>query len=201
MTSLHLNCTDDYNLKAGLKSRKYNTIPRHNSQNDRITVRLPPENIVQLCDVSSISQIDLDELINRIIKEHLDWHSNAAESRMLYMPEPIITKTISLLTEQQLSDIAEYVADTFVNLSLLLRGEFTYSTFMDIIDNWFRMTSTTIRYQQNDSESRIIIRHGMGYNYGYILRKIFQSIMGKRFHIEIDYRYHTDNTLVLEFIE
>jgi hypothetical protein len=204
---MHSNNTNNYPSKIGINHTGHYTAPKYKSQDndsisvgDSITVAFPSENMTRLLDEASISQVSLDSLINQIVNAHLDWHSNAAEAGMIYFPKPLIIKIIDFLTERQLSDIAESVADDFINISLLLRGEVTYSAVIDIIDNWFRITRTPIRYRQDDSEFRIILWHGMGHNYGYLLKEIFQLIMEKRFHLEIDYIL-TDNTLLLEFIE
>lgn len=205
---MHFNSTYDYPSKVGIDIGKRYTTTKHDSQDndsfivgDRITVALPSENIKRLLDESSINQVSLDTLINQIVNSHLNWHSNAVDARMIYLPKPLITKTIGLLTEQQLKDVAEVVADEFINIILLLRGEVTYSTVIDLIDSWLRITRTPVRYRQDDdSEFRIIFWHGMGHNYGYLLKEIFQLIMEKRFHMETDYVL-TDNILVLEFVE
>lgn len=164
---------------------------------DRITVTLPAANINQLCKESSVNQVSLNTTINQIIKAHLDWHAKASEAKMYYMPKPFIAKTINLLTEQQMSEIAESVVDQLFDMTLLLHGEFNHSTFMDIFDNWCRMTRTPVRYKQSEYEFKIIVMHDMGYNYSYLLKLIFHSVMEQRFLIKTNYIL-TDNILLIK---
>ena len=94
-----------------------------------VTVVIPAENIDQLQYESETKHVSLNTRINQIIKDHLDWHSVTHEAKMYYIPKPLITKAIEHLTEQELSEFAQSMINDLQDMSLLLRGEFNFSSF------------------------------------------------------------------------
>ena len=53
----------------------------------------------------------------------------------------MMTKAIDQLTEQQLSEFAQSAVNDLEEMSLLLRGE-SFSSFLDIVNTWLRITQT-----------------------------------------------------------
>ena len=76
------------------------------SPGDSITVTINSENMSQLYNESKGRQVSLNTRINQIIKDHLNWHTNAPEAKMYYLPKSCITKVIDQLTELQISAMA-----------------------------------------------------------------------------------------------
>ena len=109
--------------------------------------------------------------------------------------KPLITKAIDHLTEQELSEFAQSMINDLQDMSLLLRGEFNFSSFWDIINMWLRMTRTPNRFEQSEYEHKIVIRHDMGYKYSYLI-KVFRIVIhrfNKPFHYKI-----TENTILIK---
>ncbi len=50
---------------------------------------------------------------------------------MYYGPKVLITQAIEHLTEQELSEFAQFMVNDLNDMSLLLRGEFDFSSFLD----------------------------------------------------------------------
>ena len=92
---------------------------------------MPIENIDKLQYESAFKDVSFNTKINQIIKNHLDWYLNAPLARMSYIPKSIIAKAIDQLTEQQLSEFAQSAVNDLEEMSLLLRGEFSFSSFLD----------------------------------------------------------------------
>lgn len=160
-----------------------------------ITITIPTENIDQLQDESDIKQVSLNTRINQVIKDHLDWHSAAFDAKMYYIPKQLITRAVDQLTEQELSEFAQSMVSNLQDMSLLLRGEFNFSSFLDIIKVWLRITRTPNRFEQSEFEHKIVIRHDMGYRYSYLIKEVFKIVMyrfNKHFHYKI-----TDNTILI----
>ena len=58
-----------------------------------MTIMMPTENINKLQYESAFKDVSLNTKINQIIKNHLDWYSNAPLTRMSYIPKSIIVKS------------------------------------------------------------------------------------------------------------
>ena len=92
--------------------------------------------------------MNLNTLVNQILKDHLDWHTYAAQARMFHVPRSTFSRLVDNLTEEELSKFAVTIAKKdFVDIGLLLRGESTLPLFLNILENWSRMSSTPYKHE------------------------------------------------------
>ena len=161
-----------------------------------MTITMPTENIDKLQYEAAFKDVSFNTKINQIIKNHLDWYSNAPLTRMSYIPKSIIAKAIDQLTEQQLSEFAQSTVNDLQEMSLLLRGEFSFSSFLDIVNTWLRITQTPSRFDETGHEYRIVIRHDTGYKYSFLLKEVFRLVMKERFHKSFHHNM-TENLILI----
>jgi hypothetical protein len=172
---------------------------RRKSATEGVTFRLPSDNLEQLCKEAETRQISVNTLVNQIINEHLDWHLYAAQAKLYYVPKPFISRVLEKFNEQQLADLAEASAKKdFVDIGLLLRGEFTISSFLSILENWSRISDIPYRTEENDTTQKIIIEHNMGPKYSYLFKEIYRRLLENSFETKTKFDI-TDNTMVLTF--
>src|SRR5215831_12202392 len=96
-----------------------------------ITFRIPSSSINQLREESKKKQVSLNTLVNQVLKDRLDWHTYATQARMFHVPKSTVSRLIDNLTEEGLSKHAITIATKdFVEIELLLRGEFYSSVFL-----------------------------------------------------------------------
>ena len=172
---------------------------RRKSATEGVTFRLPSDNLEQLCKEAETRQISVNTLVNQIVNEHLDWHLYAAQAKLYYVPKPFISRVLEKFTEQQLSDLAEASAKKdFVDIGLLLRGEFTMSSFLSILENWSRISDIPYRAEEIENTQKIIIEHNMGSKYSYLFKEIYRLLLENSFKTKADFDT-TDNTIVLTF--
>lgn len=146
---------------------------------ESVTITMPTDNIDQLQHESDLKQVSLNTRINQIIKDHLEWHSYAPQV-MSYVPESLVTNAINQLTEQELFEFAQSVLNNFHDMCLLLRGEFNFSLFLDILNIWLKITRTPNRFGLNEHEYKIVIRHDIGYKYSYLIKEVFRYVNGRK---------------------
>ncbi|MGB6674130.1 MAG: hypothetical protein WBE34_17005, partial [Candidatus Nitrosopolaris sp.] len=90
------------------------------SESESITFRIPARLLNELRQESEKKQVSLNTLTNQIFTDHLVWHTYAKQTGLFYVPKPLISRTVSELTEEQLSGIAEEaVKDKLKDLALL----------------------------------------------------------------------------------
>lgn len=172
---------------------------RRKSATEGVTFRLPSDNLEQLCKEAETRQISVNTLVNQIVNEHLDWHLYAAQAKLYYVPKPFISRVLEKFTEQQLSELAEASAKKdFVDIGLLLRGEFTMSSFLSILENWSRISDIPYRAEEIENTQKIIIEHNMGSKYSYLFKEIYRLLLEDSFKTKADFDI-TDNTIVLTF--
>src|SRR5690349_24432547 len=102
-----------------------------------ITFRIPSSSINLLREESKKKQLSLNTLVNQILKDHLDWHTYAAQAKMFHVPRSTFSRLVDDLTDEQLSKHAVSNAKKdFVDIGLLLKGEFTLPSFLNMLENW-----------------------------------------------------------------
>ena len=57
-----------------------------------ITFRIPSSSINLLREESKKKQVSLNTLVNQILKDHLDWHTYAAQARMFHVPRSTFSR-------------------------------------------------------------------------------------------------------------
>lgn len=190
--------TSNFRFKKYFADKQGNNFEDVDSENfgKPITITMPIENIDKLQYESAFKDVSFNTKINQVIKNHLDWYSNAHLTRMSYIPKSILAKAIDQLTEQQLSEFAQFTVNDLEEMSLLLRGEFSFSSFLDILNTWLRITQTPSRFDETRHEYKIIIRHDMGYKYSFLLKEVFRFLMKERFHKSFHHNM-TENVILI----
>lgn len=107
---------------------------------------------------------------------------------------------LSKLTEEEISELAIIIAKRDIDIGLLLRGEFTFSSFLNILENWSQISSFAYKHEVANEVHNFIIQHDMGSSYTFFVKEIFQYILQEIFKIKLDFTI-TDNTVVFRFRE
>lgn len=173
----------------------------HKQTTEGITFRIPSSSINQLREESKKKQVSLNTLINQILKEHLDWHTNAAQARLFHVPRSFFSRIIDKLTDEELSELAVTNAKKdFVDIGLLLRGEFTLPSFLNILENWSRVSSFPYKHEINNDVHIFIIQHDMGRNFSFLIKELYRYILEEMFERKSEFTV-TDNTVMFRFRE
>jgi len=140
-----------------------------------ITFRIPSISITPLREESKKKQVGLNTLVNQILKDHLDWHRYAAQARMFHVPRSTFSRLVDNLTEEELSKFAVTIAkNDFVDIGLLLRGEFTLPSFLNILENWSRMSSIPYKHETNNDVHNFILQHDKGRNFSFLIKELYR---------------------------
>jgi hypothetical protein len=166
---------------------------------DSFGITIRTEDSSRLFNNFRYSKVTFKPRMDQIMRDHLDWHANAPDAKMVYMPKLLISKIVNLLTEQQISRIAREVSKEFKDICLMLRGEFTMLSFLDVIVTWLRINETPNRQFQNPEDFRLLIKHDMGYNYSLLVKEIFTCVVSDFYHIEME-SIVTESTLGIRII-
>lgn len=173
----------------------------HKQTTEGVTFRIPSSSINQLREESKKKQVSLNTLVNQILKDHLDWHIYAAQARMFPVPRSLFSRIVDKLTDEELSELAVTNAKKdFVDIGLLLRGEFTLSSFLNILENWLRISSIPYKRETNNGLHNFIIQHDMGRNFSFLIKELYRYILEEMFDRKSDFTI-TDNTVIFSYRE
>jgi hypothetical protein len=177
------------------------TIPRRKSES--VTFRIDSKTLKNLRNEAQQKDISTNTLLNQIIKEHLNWHSNAANAGFIAVRRPFVIGVINYLSEQEIISLAEYVAKTTNKDSiLLLKEEYTLKSALDFIEMWIKISGYPYRHEEtNNGQNRhlYVIQHDMGMKWSLYLANLFHFLFDElgenKRRIEFD---KTENTLAFK---
>lgn len=162
-----------------------------------VTFRLSKEKLERLRKAADERNISPNTLVNQILKAHLDWHSMARSAKLYYLPKSFLIRLLSELTDDELSELARDVAkNELVDISLFLRGGFNIASIADITETWLRIAQMPHRIEVAGDNQKIIIDHGMGHKYSYLLKEITRYLLEVAFETKSSCEI-TDNAVII----
>ena len=57
---------------------------------------------------------------------------------------------------------------------VLLRGEFTLPSFLNILEKWSRMSSIPYKHETNNDVHNFILQHDIGRNFSFLIKELYQ---------------------------
>lgn len=164
-----------------------------------ITFRIPSSSINELREESKKKQLSLNTLVNQILKDHLDWHTYAAQAGMFHVPRSTFSRLVDDLTEEELSKHAVSIAKKdLVDIGLLMEGEFTIKSFSTVLEKWSRISYFPYRHEITDDTHIFIIQHDMGKNFSFLLKELYRYMLEEMLERKLDWTI-TDKTITLRF--
>ena len=84
------------------------------------------------------------------------------------------------------------------DLALLIRDEFTASSFLDMTEDWARISDFSYKHEISEGGriNRFMIQHDLGKNYAFLLKEMYRFALEDLLHKKTEFEM-TDNTLVV----
>jgi hypothetical protein len=169
-------------------------------KSESVTFRIDSKVLKNLRHEAEQKDISTNTLVNQIIKDHLNWHSNAAKAGFISVRRPFVSKVIKHLPEQEIISLAEYVAKTINKDSILLmKNEYTIKSALDFLESWIKISDYPYRHEEtNNGQNKhsYVIQHDMGMKVSLYLATLCQFLFDElgqnKRRIEFD---KTENTL------
>jgi hypothetical protein len=169
-------------------------------KSESVTFRIESNTLKNLRHEAEQKDISTNTLVNQIIKDHLNWHSNAAKAGFISIRRPFVSKVIKHLPEQEIISLAEYVAKTTNKDSILLmKNEYTIKSALDFLESWIKISGYPYRHEKTNNDQKkhsYVIQHDMGMKVSLYLASLCQFLFDElgqnKRRIEFD---KTENTL------
>ena len=166
---------------------------------ESVTFRIESKALKNLRREAKQKDISTNTLVNKLVKDHINWHSNAAKAGFISVRRPFVSKVIKYLPEQEIISLAEYVAKTANKDSLLLmKNEYTMKSALDFLESWIKISDYPYRHDETNNDPNkhsYVIQHDMGMKVSIYLASLYQFLfyeLGQSNRIEFD---KTENTL------
>jgi hypothetical protein len=166
---------------------------------ESVTFRIEAKALKNLRREAQQKDISANTLVNKLIKDHLNWHSTAAKAGFISLRRTFISKIIKYLPEQEIISLAEYMAKTITKDSLLLmRKDYSIKSALDLLESWIKISEFPYRHEESyddHNKQSYVIQHDMGIKTSIYLASLLQFAseeLGYYVRIEFD---KTETTL------
>lgn len=164
-------------------------------KSESITFRLDSIILDKLRHEAQQKEISINTLVSQIIKQHAEWHSNAAKAGFIPVRKGFLMKLIDRLSEQDIISLAEYIAKSSnKDLVLLLKSKYNIESALEFIESWIRISAYTYRHEVNGTRHLYIIQHDMGRKWSIYLAELYRHLFEELETKKVDFDI-TDNTL------
>ena len=117
-----------------------------------------------------------NSMINKIMKEYMEWGSKATALQIIPYPSKIIMKLLNKQTEEELRKIGrEHVKENFSENLLLLKNEESVAAYLEMIKNWCDASGFPYSMKEKDGTINVTIRHNHGKLFSVIMDEIIKT--------------------------
>jgi hypothetical protein len=145
-----------------------------------VTLRFDNEILTQLRNESNQKRISLNTLASQIFQSHVEYDTYASKAGMVSFPKSLLIRLMEGLGEQEVEDLSKYIAKNEIkDMTLLLRKEYTLSSFLDTIESWIRISGFPYRRDEDIADNRtqtFLIEHDMGKRCSVYFDRLFKYV-------------------------
>jgi hypothetical protein len=157
---------------------KTKAVQMHNGSSS-ITLRFRNEILNRLKHEAEQKRININTLSAQVIADHVEYGSYASTSGMISFPKSLLIMMMDRLSEDEVEKLSEHIAkNEFKDLTLLLKGEYSLSSFLKTIESWLRISNFQYSYYITDNGGghRFVIQHDMGKRWSLYFEKLFSHV-------------------------
>lgn len=163
--------------EGGIKDRRQYKHQPHEHQSESITLRLDSIVLNKLQREADQKDTSVNSVVSRIIRRHIDWHSNAAKAGFVTVRRGLLIDLINRLSDKEISSIAECIAKKETkDFVLLLRNEYNIESALDVIETWIKISGHPYRHEVNYTRHSYVIQHDMGKNWSLYMAEQYRFL-------------------------
>ena len=145
-----------------------------------VTLRFDNEILNQLRNESNQKRISLNTLASQIFQSHVEYDTYASRAGMISFPKSLLIRLMEGLGEQEVEELSKYIAKNEIkDMTLLLRKEYTLSSFLDTIESWLRVSGFPYRRDEDVTDNHthtFVIQHDIGKRWSMYFYRLFKYV-------------------------
>ena len=117
-----------------------------------------------------------NSMINKIMKEFMQWGSKASAIQIIPYPSKIIMELIKNHPEKELRKIGrDHAKESFAENLLLAKNEISVETFLEFSKNWCDASGFPYSTKEKDGIVNFTVRHNHGKMFSILLEEIIKT--------------------------
>jgi len=140
--------------------------------------KFDPHTLKMLNAEAEKTNVSLNSLVNQICKQHVDWHSTAAEAGIGTIFRPMLKQLLEQLDDTHIREAAKKIAkEEGRDFIMLLSHEYNIHNALKLIETWLRVIKYPYSYEVAGDEHRFYIYHDMGKKYSIYLSSLYEYVL------------------------
>jgi hypothetical protein len=149
--------------------------PKRNTES--ITFRLDSNVLGRLRSEAAQKDVSINTLVSQVMKQHCDWHSNAAKAGFIAVRKGFLTKIMDKISAEEIRLVSkELAAKETKDFVLLLRSEYNLDSALSVAENLIRISGYPFRHETTDTVHSYVIQHDMGSKMSLHLASLYESL-------------------------
>ena len=117
-----------------------------------------------------------NSLINKIMREYMEWGSKAPSLQLIPYPSKIIMELIKNHTEKEIRKIGrDHAKESFSENLLLLKNEETVEAFLEFVKDWCNACGFSYSTKEKDGVVNFTIRHNHNKMFSMLMDEVIKT--------------------------
>ena len=117
-----------------------------------------------------------NSLINKIMREYMEWGSKAPSIQLVPYPSRIIMELLKNHTEEEIRKIGrDHAKESFSENLLLLKNEETVEAFLEFVKNWCDAAGFPYSMKEKEGVVNFTVRHNHNKMFSILMEEIIKT--------------------------
>ena len=162
---------------------------------DTASFRIDSDNLEKLRKEAEDNDLSLNQLLNQVIGNHVNFRSVAKSAGFMTIPKPVLKRVIGKFSEDEAKEIGrEHAEKDAESILCMLRNEFNVDDFLDTVEYWVKDSDFPIRHDVKNDIHKYVIQHELGKNWSIYMSAFIIQTIEKMIQRKVESRI-TDNTV------
>ena len=157
--------------------------------------RLDSDNLEKLKKEAEENDLSLNQLVNRLIGNHVNFRSVAKPAGFMPMPKPVLIRMMEKVSEDEARKIGrEHAEKDSESILSVLRNDYNVDYFLETIGYWVKDSGFSLRHDVENDIHKYVIQHDIGKNWSWYMLEFITRVIEKTTERKVEAKI-TDKTV------
>ena len=157
--------------------------------------RLDSDNLEKLKKEAEENDLSLNQLVNQLISNHVNFRSGAKPAGFMPMPKPVLIRMMEKVSEEEAREIGrEHAEKDSESILSVLRNDYNVDYFLETIEYWVKDSGFSLRHDVEKDIHKYVIQHDIGKNWSLYMLEFITRVIEKTTERKVEAKI-TDKTV------
>ena len=149
--------------------------------------RLDSKNLEKLKKEADQNNLSLNQLINQIIEDYVNFRSVAKSAGFMSIPKPVMIRMMEKFSEDDAKKVGiEHSEKDVESILCMLRNNYNVDDFLDTIEYWVKDSGFSFRHDVENGLHKYVIHHDLGKNWSWYMSEFISKTIEKMIERKVD---------------